>query len=82
MEILVCVKRVPDTAENEIEVNGDGTDPLYRHLKREAPGALGSERIKWNFTKFLVDAEGNVVKRYAPVVKPRDIEKDIRKLLG
>jgi glutathione peroxidase len=66
----------------KIEVNGDGTDPLYRHLKREAPGALGSERIKWNFTKFLVDAEGNVVKRYAPVVKPRDIEKDIRKLLG
>jgi glutathione peroxidase len=65
----------------KIEVNGKGADPLYQHLKREAPGALGSERIKWNFTKFLVDAGGNVVKRYAPVVKPRDIEKDIEKLL-
>lgn len=65
----------------KIEVNGSGADPLFKHLKKEAPGALGSERIKWNFTKFLVDADGNVVKRYAPTVKPKAIEKDLRKLL-
>jgi glutathione peroxidase len=66
----------------KIEVNGSGTDPLFKHLKKEAPGALGTERIKWNFTKFLVDADGNVIKRYAPTVKPKEIEKDIKKLLG
>ena len=66
----------------KIEVNGSGTDPLFQHLKEEAPGALGTKRIKWNFTKFLVDADGRVVKRYAPQVKPKDIEKDIVKLLG
>ena len=66
----------------KIEVNGGGTDPLFKHLKKEAPGALGSQRIKWNFTKFLVDSEGNVVKRYAPTVKPKDIEKDVKKLLA
>ena len=66
----------------KIEVNGSGADPLFKHLKSEAPGALGSERIKWNFTKFLVDADGNVVKRYAPTVKPKAIEKDIKKLLA
>ena len=66
----------------KIEVNGSGTDPLFKHLKKEAPGALGTERIKWNFTKFLVDADGRVIKRYAPTVKPKDIEKDIKKLLG
>ena len=66
----------------KIEVNGSGTDPLFKHLKKEAPGALGTERIKWNFTKFLIDGEGNVVKRYAPTVKPKDIEKDIKKLLA
>jgi glutathione peroxidase len=66
----------------KIEVNGSGADPLFKHLKKEAPGALGSQRIKWNFTKFLVDADGNVVKRYAPTVKPKAIEKDVRKLLA
>ena len=66
----------------KIEVNGSGTDPLFTHLKEQAPGALGTRRIKWNFTKFLVDATGRVVKRYAPTVKPRAIEKDIAKLLG
>lgn len=66
----------------KIEVNGSGTDPLFQHLKKEAPGALGTERIKWNFTKFLVDGNGKVIKRYAPTVKPRDIEKDIKKLLA
>ena len=66
----------------KIEVNGSGTDPLFKHLKKAAPGALGTERIKWNFTKFLVDADGKVVKRYAPTVKPKDIEKDVKKLLA
>jgi glutathione peroxidase len=66
----------------KIEVNGGGTDPLFKHLKKEAPGALGTQRIKWNFTKFLIDGEGKVVKRYAPTVKPKDIEKDVSKLLA
>jgi len=66
----------------KIEVNGSGTDPLFQHLKKEAPGALGTERIKWNFTKFLIDGNGKVVKRYAPTVKPKDIEKDVKKLLA
>jgi len=66
----------------KIEVNGSGADPLFKHLKKEAPGALGSQRIKWNFTKFLINPEGEVVKRYAPTVKPKDIEKDVRKLLA
>ncbi len=66
----------------KIEVNGSGADPLFKHLKKEAPGALGTERIKWNFTKFLIDADGNVVKRYAPKDKPKDIEKDIAGMLG
>ena len=66
----------------KIEVNGEGADPLFRHLKKQAPGALGTEGIKWNFTKFLVDADGNVVKRYAPKDKPAAIEKDIEALLA
>ena len=66
----------------KIDVNGSTADPIFKHLKKEAPGALGSQRIKWNFTKFLIDPEGNVVKRYAPTVKPKDIEKDVKKLLG
>ena len=66
----------------KIEVNGNNADPFFKHLKKEAPGALGSQGIKWNFTKFLIDAQGNVVKRYAPTVKPKDIEKDILKLLA
>lgn len=66
----------------KIEVNGGGTDPLFKHLKKEAPGALGTQRIKWNFTKFLINSEGDVVKRYAPTDKPAAIEKDVKKLLG
>ena len=66
----------------KIEVNGSGADPLYKFLKKEAPGALGTEGIKWNFTKFLIDADGHVVKRYAPTDKPEAIEKDVKKLLG
>ncbi len=66
----------------KIEVNGSGTDPLFKHLKKQAPGTLGTQGIKWNFTKFLIDSSGKVVKRYAPTVKPKDIEKDIKKLLA
>lgn len=66
----------------KIEVNGAGADPLFRHLKKAAPGALGTEGIKWNFTKFLIDAEGKVIKRYAPATKPEDIESDISALLA
>ncbi|MCB1678956.1 MAG: glutathione peroxidase [Halioglobus sp.] len=66
----------------KIEVNGGGAEPLFKYLKKAAPGALGSRGIKWNFTKFLIDADGNVVKRYAPTDKPAAIEKDIEKLLG
>ncbi|MBK8993644.1 MAG: glutathione peroxidase [Gammaproteobacteria bacterium] len=66
----------------KIEVNGAGADPLYKYLKKEAPGLLGSEAIKWNFTKFLVDREGNVVERFAPTDTPESIEKKIVALLG
>lgn len=62
-------------------VNGPDANPLFEELKKEAPGLLGTKRIKWNFTKFLVDAQGKVIKRYAPTVKPEAIEKDIVKLL-
>ena len=65
----------------KIDVNGDDAHPLYRHLKKEAPGVLGSKAIKWNFTKFLVNREGQVVKRYAPTDKPESLEKDIQSLL-
>ena len=65
----------------KIEVNGDGADPLYAELKRQAPGLLGSKAIKWNFTKFLIDRSGKVVARYAPTTKPEDIAANIEKLL-
>jgi glutathione peroxidase len=65
----------------KIEVNGPDADPLYQVLKREARGFFGTERIKWNFTKFLVDAQGRVRKRYAPTAKPSAIENDIAALL-
>ncbi|MEP7206249.1 MAG: glutathione peroxidase [Casimicrobiaceae bacterium] len=65
----------------KLEVNGDGAAPLYRHIKKAAPGLLGSEGIKWNFTKFLVDREGRVVERYAPKTEPAAIAGDIEKLL-
>ena len=66
----------------KIDVNGDDAHPLYKHLKQEAPGILGSKSIKWNFTKFLVNKDGKVVKRYAPTDTPEAIEKDIAKLLA
>ncbi|ARU56346.1 glutathione peroxidase [Oleiphilus messinensis] len=66
---------------SKVEVNGDNTHPLYQFLKSEAKGVLGTEKIKWNFTKFLVNAEGKVLKRYGPNVEPAKMEGDIRKLL-
>ena len=66
----------------KIDVNGDHAAPLYEHLKTEAPGLLGSKAIKWNFTKFLVDRAGKVVKRYAPQTKPEELAGDIEALLA
>ena len=63
------------------EVNGDNASPFYQHLKEAAPGLLGSKSIKWNFTKFLINRDGRVVKRYAPNTKPESIAKDIEALL-
>lgn len=66
----------------KIEVNGGNAHPLYRFLKSQAPGLLGTQAIKWNFTKFLVDRQGRVVKRYAPTVEPQAIAADIEKHLA
>ena len=65
----------------KVDVNGDSAAPLYQWMKGEAPGLMGSKSVKWNFTKFLIDREGKVVRRYAPTDKPEGIEKDIAKLL-
>ena len=65
----------------KVDVNGERAHPLYKFLKDEKSGILGIGAIKWNFTKFLVDKQGNVVKRYAPTDKPEDIEKDVAALL-
>jgi len=65
----------------KLEVNGSGADPLFKYLKSEAPGALGTEAIKWNFTKFLVNREGQVVKRFASATKPEQLTGDIEALL-
>lgn len=64
----------------KIDVNGEGESPLYRDLKKSQGGLLGSA-IKWNFTKFLVDRQGQVVGRFAPTTKPQDLEEDIEKIL-
>lgn len=66
----------------KIEVNGEQADPLYLWLKSEGKGILGSESVKWNFTKFLVDENGQVVKRYAPTDTPEKIGKDTLARLG
>ena len=66
----------------KLEVNGPGADPLYVYLKEKAPGVLGSEAIKWNFTKFLVDRTGKVAGRYAPATKPEALAPDIEKALA
>ncbi len=65
----------------KVDVNGPDASPLFDWMKKEAPGLMGSKSIKWNFTKFLIDREGNVVKRYAPTDSPASIAKDIEKLL-
>ncbi|GHH07049.1 glutathione peroxidase [Sphingomonas glacialis] len=65
----------------KVDVNGANADPLFTELKKQAPGLLGLQGIKWNFTKFLVGKDGRVVERYAPTTKPADIEADIAKLL-
>jgi glutathione peroxidase len=65
----------------KIEVNGANAHPLYQYLKKQARGVLGTEAIKWNFTKFLVDKDGKVVARYAPTDTPEKIEKDLAAML-
>jgi glutathione peroxidase len=65
----------------KVEVNGPGAHPLYKWLKSERSGVLGTEAIKWNFTKFLVDRRGRAVKRYAPTDTPEKIEHDLLRLL-
>ena len=65
----------------KVDVNGDGAIPLYRWLKQEAPGVLGTRGVKWNFTKFLIDRHGHVVRRYAPNDKPETLEQAIEALL-
>lgn len=66
----------------KVEVNGDGADPFYKYIKKEKPGLLGSQAIKWNFTKFLIDKDGKVVSRFAPTDKPESLKPAIEKLLG
>lgn len=65
----------------KVKVNGDDAHDLFKFLRTEAKGLLGSEKIKWNFTKFLINKDGTVLKRYAPTDKPEKIAKDIKKLL-
>lgn len=67
---------------SKVQVNGPEAHPLYHFLKSRAPGLMGSERIKWNFTKFLVSPGGEQVKRYAPTVAPDDLRADIEELLS
>lgn len=67
---------------SKVDVNGDAADPLFKQLKKEAPGLLGTEAIKWNFTKFLVGKDGKVAKRYAPSTKPEELTGDIERLLA
>jgi glutathione peroxidase len=66
---------------SKIDVNGAAAHPLYGFLKEERPGIFGTEQIKWNFTKFLVDRQGDVIQRYAPQDKPESLEKDIEEAL-
>ena len=67
---------------SKIDVNGSEAHPIFRFLKESKPGLLGTQRIKWNFTKFLVDREGTVVKRFAPSTPPKDLAPAIEELLG
>lgn len=65
----------------KVDVNGDDTHPLFQHLKAAAPGIMGSQKIKWNFTKFLIDRDGKVVERFAPATAPEKIEEKIKTML-
>ena len=67
---------------SKVDVNGSNAHPLYKWLTEEAPGILGTKAIKWNFTKFLIGRDGQVIKRYAPTDKPKDLAGDIEKALG
>lgn len=67
---------------DKINVNGSSASPLFKHLKNEAKGVMGSEAIKWNFTKFLIDNNGSVIKRYSPQTTPDKIDKDLSKILN
>jgi glutathione peroxidase len=67
---------------SKVDVNGDEAHPLFKFLKQQAPGVLGTEGIKWNFTKFLINKDGSVFKRYAPQTKPEEIAGDIEQLLN
>lgn len=66
----------------KVDVNGSEADPVYKHLKAEAPGIFGTEAIKWNFTKFLIGKDGKVIERFAPNTDPKDINDAIKKALG
>jgi glutathione peroxidase len=66
---------------SKVKVNGSDAHPLFQYLKKEARGLLGTEAIKWNFTKFLIDRDGRVVRRYAPTDTPQSIEKDLAAVL-
>jgi glutathione peroxidase len=66
----------------KVDVNGDNAHPLFKDLKKDAPGVLGTEAIKWNFTKFLIRKDGSVYKRYAPSTAPLQMTGDIEKLLA
>ena len=65
----------------KIDVNGENAHPLYKYLKAQKSGFLGTESIKWNFTKFLINKDGEVIKRFGSTTKPEEIEEDIQKLL-
>ncbi|NLY34421.1 MAG: glutathione peroxidase [Alcaligenaceae bacterium] len=67
---------------SKIDVNGSQEHELYTWLKQEKPGILGSQNIKWNFTKFLINRQGEVIGRYAPVTKPEQLETDIKEALS
>jgi len=67
---------------SKVDVNGDSAHPLFKYLTTTKKGLLGSEGIKWNFTKFLIGKDGDVIERYAPTTKPEDLEKDIGKALA
>jgi glutathione peroxidase len=81
MEFCSLTYNVTFPVASKVDVNGDNADPLFVHLKKEKPGLLGSQGIKWNFTKFLVDKDGKVVSRHAPTEKPEDLVKEIEALL-